>query len=506
MFPEAAARVVCLASTLLLTSSAWAAVPPAAGSPEAFDAEVGRYWSSFQGWWVPDLQTVIPEGALSRWTLRVTGDGTYSDNIDRTENPREAFLANGNVGLSWLRRSSRLDGSLEARHIEPLYRSDALEGRDLRSDALAAALRWQAARNLSLSGGGDVTRSAESGVDAAPEGVRSTYQNRFDNYAAHAEYSWRASQAVSNTSSYQFHYRHYRSDESEGEDTRSHVAATRLAVQFAPTDTLSGGYRYAREQTGGDANRTNHGADITWEHVLRFAPENPPQRVSLGYAVDRGNPSEGSDYWLHSATLGYSLPFSPTTDVGLRGGMQWLVPGHGEADRFWSWGADLSHRFTAYTTATLGVSQALEYALPSSRTERTELTDVRRVRAALDSQVARRWDGHLEGGYEEGYPKGESLDAAGSGDYWVGRGAGSLRVRLGQRSFALAEARLSRRNEDQTEDDYWLYGGGISFHAQFLEWLSGSVRYSHERQRMAAESDLASYRENRVEASVTFEW
>ena len=126
MFPETAVRVGSLSAALLLASVASAAAPPVPGSPEAFDSEVARYWSSFQSWWVPDLQTVIPEGAVSRWTLRATGDATFSDNIDRTERPREAFLSDGNVGLSWLRRSPRFDGSLEARHTEPLYRSGAL--------------------------------------------------------------------------------------------------------------------------------------------------------------------------------------------------------------------------------------------------------------------------------------------------------------------------------------------------------------------------------------------
>lgn len=510
MFPKMRLAVIVLGGVFVLPVALWGADAPAPpASQEAFESDVRTYLPFFHGWLGSDLRTAAPSGSVSRWTVGASLDGTYSDNVDRTEEKQEAFSSDVGLSLSWLRRSPRLDASIEGRYLFPVYRSEALEGRDLRTYSAGASGRWQPAATLSFSGGGNLDRSAETGIQAAPEGVRSSYENRFDNYNAHAEYSWQPLQSLSNTGSYRYHYRNYVSGDAEGEDARSHEAGTSLEYRPGALDTLGLGYTYALEETIPNADaplqereeRTNHRVNASWGHRFRFASSDPFTLATLSYAWDKALFLEGDDYSHHAVSVALSRALSARTDVGARGGYEWLVAGGTRTENLWSWGMDLTHRFTAYTRATVSASRGWEYAPATSRTERTTLTDVLRVSAELVSQLTRYLEGTIAGAYVAGKPERGLEGAGGEGNYYQGSGSGIVRLRLGERSSASVDARLSHRSSEL--DEYWLFGSGVSVEARLWTWLSGTLRYSHER-RGASGAD--NYKENRLYGALSSEW
>lgn len=489
-----------------------AEVPPSPGSREAFESDLARYLPYFRGLLGSDLRAVAPEGAASRWTFRATADGAYTDNTDLSESGRDAFSSDANLGVSWLRRAPRLDASLDGRYTFPLFRSSALEGRNLDAYSLAAAGRWQAASHLSFTAGADVDHNVESGLREAPEGVSTGYRNRFDNYTAHAEYAWRALESLTTTGSYRFRFRNYRGGTAEGEDSRAHDASLQLQYRPLPLDAFVLGYGYGLETSPANAaaglpdgeERTNHKGEASWAHQFRIFTDDPLKTAKVSYALDRGDFGGGNDYWFHGATVELSSPLSPRTDVTGRLGFRWLLPGREDGETGWAWGAGLAHRFTPYTTGSVSLSKDWQYAVATSKTERTVLSEVQTLSADLQSQLTRYWQGNLSGGYDSGTPL-----AGGGGssqEYWGARAAGSLIVRLGQKTFVEGDAKLSRRCTKASDDDYWLYTAGLSFHTWLLEWLSGALRYSYERRVTDSTSALVNYRENLLYASLTVEW
>jgi hypothetical protein len=228
--------------------------------PDAFESDLLRYRSFFDyGGFEPGLETLLPEGYTAQWRLKTAVDGEYTDNVDKEEHGRDAFSTNGSLGLGWVRRSPRLVGNADYRFSSSLYESSAIDGRNTTKHAAAGAFKWQAGKDLTFDAGGHFTQNVEQGLDFQLRGVRSTYDNRMDEYGARASYSWRMSRTITNNSSYEFADRQFVSDNAEGEDTRSHRVGTVIGWQASAKDALTLDYSYVLDdETSTSTSRQNH--------------------------------------------------------------------------------------------------------------------------------------------------------------------------------------------------------------------------------------------------------
>jgi hypothetical protein len=516
---------------------------PAKADP--FAEDLLRYRSFFDyGGFTPDLGSILPTGYGSRWTVTAGVDGTYTDNVDKTPDSSSALWSDGVLGVGWLRRSPRLEGSLDYRYSAPIYKSDAVQERNLTSHTGAAALRWQAAERLSLSASGSAAQNFVGGFQTPVYGVRSSYENRSDQYDARLDGSWKPSAAVAATGGYSYSYRNFVAGDAEGDDTLTSRASAGVTVQASPRDTANVGYAYEfQEDFGAPQRRGSHSARAGWDHLLVGASGRRLGTVTLAYRLQRELSDLQEDYWSHAVDLGYGKDLSAHTHAAVRGGYEWSEAQGGETDRSWIGGADaehrfseqttlslgvdrslqfvpeqsrfvdswsyrasLDHRFSAYTSGRLGVSQGWEYRPATSRTDFSVLTETRRASGSLASQWGLRTKAGIEASYESGTRDGGGSAASSVGDYWDAGGAATIDSGLAREGFWGAKLEVHRRQNAQSDDDYLLEIASLLYRREVLTWLTGTLRYSHERRDYDAPSTLGSYHENQVIASLTAAW
>jgi hypothetical protein len=472
------------------------------------EADLSRQRAYFEpGTVSSDLGGLLPGGERSVWQLHFLLDGTYTDNVNQEEEGRDAFFSNGSAGLGWSRRSPTLDGRLDYRFTAPVYQSKAVEDRNTKSHAAAAAADWRAARHLTFSGSGDVTQNVETGLERSPAGVRSSFRNRFDEYGARVEYAWQPPGRVSNSGRYLFHYRDYLSGEAEGEDVRRHEAAETFGYRVTERDRFVLALSYAQEEALGIAERRqNTGLSASWVRTLASFLRDPRSSLTVSYLLDRGVVEGAVDYWNHLAKAAYAVALSPRTEAGVETGAHWILPSEGDAFASWVGGVNLSHRFTEHTTGAVAASRSWEYAPATSRSARTTLTEARRVTVDVTSRLARYWDGSLRGSYLQGIPEERVAREPDVRPYRESEAVGVLQVRTRELDTLALDYRWVRRLTDDSDDDFTLHAAALSYRRQFAAWLAGFLRYSHERRDPSGGSPLAGYRENRVYGNIGVTW
>lgn len=540
------------ARLLLAAALSWA---PAAGAQEVeeptdFERDLLRYRSFFDyGGFEPSLESILPQGAVSRWRGSATVDGTYTDNYgQRGTRRRGAFYSDASLGVGWLRRSSRLDAVADYRYTTALYQSDAASDRERASHRAAGSLGWQAAERLHLSAGGYLAQNLEQGFAAPRLGVRSNYDNRSDEYGANAGYRWVPTRALSNSGQYAFTYVDHPSSRAEGEGYRRHRASEDLGIRLGAWNSLALRYGFAQEETlGGGRRRDDHNGTVSWTHTIGSYLNNR-RRSSLTLSYDAGRvayvePEDvvapADDYWSHMGTARYRIAPSPRTELSVHAGYQWIVPDEGEGQSSWVGGADVDHRFSERTRGLAGVAHRLAY-LPeardtrevwtyygelrqrlseharghvrwehawdyepaSTRTGATVLTETRRATAGAETQLTRVLRGTVQVHYVSGNPR-ETLSTEPGGRYWQAGGLAELVAELGPKGFLGAEYRAARRQTRDSNDDYFLHRGSLFYRRPVLSWLEAVLRYSHERRTYDGSSNQANYFENRIYASLT---
>ena len=508
--------------------------------PGLFETQLLKYRAFFgYGGFEPDLERIFPEGYWTKWTPSVSLDATYTDNVDKDERSENAGWLDGALGLGWLRRSPRLQASADYRYSTPIVSSGAVSDRNLSTHAAAGAVRWQAARHLSVSAGAHATQNFDQGMGAPLPGVRSSYSNRSDEYGVTGEYSWRASKNVTNRGGYDFSYRNYLSKKAEGEDSLRHHGSEALGWQMTPRDRLDLGYDYVSERTLGDSlGRQTHRVDSSWGHRLLWFPDYRSAEVGISNAFERTLEEEGTSYWSDSVQARYSQGLSTRTTVGAHGGYKWIIPDEGDRQGSWVGGADVSHRFSEhtrgsaaafhsleyvsqdeearrswgyrgsldhrfgrYTSGTLSASQSWQYEPATSRTDVTVLTRTRQV----GGTVSHRFSKNLRGSARASYLEGDPQDA-GDGPYWQGSGGATVTVTVGRDGFVGAGYSLTRRQTDESDDDFQTHTASLFYRKKLLDWLHASARYSYEREDFDAPSSQEGYRENRVSFRGTAVW
>jgi hypothetical protein len=522
---------------LILTTSGYG---QEAAEPGLFERQLLKYRAFFgYGGFEPELDTIFPEGYRTRWTPSVSASATYTDNVDKDENSRDAAWVDGVFGLGWLRRSPRLDASADYSYSTPIYRTENASGRDTSTQAAAAAVRWQALQHLSVSAGAHVTQNLEQGLASPLPGVQSSYDNRSDEYGFTGDYSWRASRGVTNRGAYDFSYRNFVSKKAQGEDSMTQHASEGLGWQLTARDRFDLGYDFASEETLGESRgRQNHRADASWSHRFLWFPTYRGASLRISGAFERGLEDEGTGFWSDSLDAGYSQSLSTRTSVGVNGGYKWIFPDEGGREESWtaganashrfspftngsasvfrsfdyvaqdaqarsSWGyrADLDHRFARYTTGTLSASQSWRYEPETSTTDVTVLTRTREVVGTLSHRISRYVSGSARASYLEGDP-----GRAGNGPYWQSAAGATVTARIGRDAFLGAAYELTRRQSEEADEDFLVNAGRLFYRRQFLEWLYGTVRYSYERKDYDSPSALDGYRENRVNVTATATW
>ena len=473
--------------------------------PDPFEQDLLRYRSFLDyGGFTPELEALLPRGYVSRWRGSVGVSGTYTDNVDQDAERRDAYWADGTFGLGWTRRSPRLTGTADYRVSTGLYQSSAVEGRNSTSQALLGAFRWQASPRLTTHVSGHVTQNLEGGIGEGPSGVRTAYANRSDTYGVQAGYTWRLARTVTNSSSYSFSYRNYLSDEAEGEDTRSHSFSTSLGWQGPGRSSWGLSYGYSRsEEVSTGLGRRNHTGSISWGYRLVPFLGTNPTRVGLSYSVDRGLPDEGEKYWKHSWRGSVSHAWSPRTRGSAHVGYDWLRPEYGGDERSISYGANLRHAFTRYTTGSAGFSEGWSYEPVSSRSDYTEITKTRRIFGSLST----RWGRTLRSSITCSVVETDENRRIGGNenDYREGSVNASLSGRLGERGFWGAGYRFGRRWSD-AQDDYTLHRWKGFLRQAWSRVWSTRLSFSHDRRYYDAGSTNDSYFENRVSVQVSAAW
>lgn len=541
-------RLILLACAAALV---WAAAAGAqeAEEPTDFERDLLRYRSFFDyGGFEPSLESILPQGAVSRWRASAKVDGTYTDNYGGRGRRQDAFYSDASLGVGWLGRSPRLDAMADYRFTTSLYQSAAASDRERASHRAAGSLGWQAAERLHLSAGGYLAQNLEQGYAAPRLGVRSNYDNRSDEYGASAGYRWVPTRALSNAGSYAFTYVDHPSSEAEGEGFRRHRASEDLGVRLGAWDSLALRYGFAQEETlGGGRRRDDHDGTVSWTHTLGSYLNNR-RRSSLTLSYDAGRvlysePEDAAapsdDYWSHMGTARYRITPSPRTDLSVHAGYQWIVPDEGEGKSSWVGGADADHRFSERTRGLAGVGHRLvylpeakraeeiwtyygelrhrlseharghlrwehawDYQPASARTGATVLTETRRATAGIEAQLTRVLRGNVRGHYLSGNPR-ETLSSEPGRRYWQGGGRAELVAELGLEGFLGAEYLAERRQTRDSGDDYFLHRGSLFYRRPVLSWLEAGLRYSHERRTYDASSAGKDYFENRVYASLT---
>ncbi len=491
---------------LLLGAGAWPrGVRAEQDEPDPFEQDLLRYRSFLDyGGFQPDMESLLPRGYVSRWRTSVGVSGTYTDNVDQDAERQEAYWADGTFGLGWTRRSPRLTGAADYRLSTGLYQSSAVSGRNSTTQAFLGALQWRASPRVTAYLNGHVTQNLSEGVLDGPSGIRSGYANRSDTYGLRTGYTWRLGRTVTNRSSYSFSYRNYLSDEAEGEDTRSHSFSSSLGWQGPGRSSFGLSYGYSRsEEVSTGLGRQNHTGSISWGYsFVPFLGTNRT-RVGLSYSVDRGLPDEGEKYWKHSWSGSVSHAWSPRTSGSAHVGYDWLRPEYGGDEHSISYGADLRHTFTRYTTGGIGFSEGWSYEPVSSRSDYTEITKTRRVYGSLST----RWGATLKSSVTASVVETESDQQFGGsdGDYREGSVNANFSGRFGERGFWGAGYRFGRRWSDG-EDDYTVHRWKGFLRRTWSRTWSTRLSFTHERRYYDAGSTDEDYFENRVSAQVTAAW
>ncbi len=474
--------------------------------PDPFEKELLRYRSFLDyGGFTPELESLLPRGYASRWRVSLGISGTYTDNVDQDAERQEAYWADGTFGLGWTRRSPRLTGTADYRVSSGLYQSSAVEGRNSTSQALLGALRWQAGRRLTTYMSGHVTQNLEGGIGEGAPGVRTAYANRSDTYGVSAGYTWRLARTVTNSSSYSFSYQNYLSDDAEGEDSRSHTFSSSLGWQGPGRSSFGLSYGYSRtEEVSTGLGRQNHTGSISWGYSIVPFMGGSPTRIGLTYSVDRGLPDDGDKYWRHSWSGSVSRALSPRTSGSAHVGYEWLRPEGGDDERSVTYGADLGHRFSEYTSGSLGFSEGWSYEPVSSRSGYTQITKTRRVYGTLSS----RWGRTLRSGLTASYTETDADDRFGGadGDYREGAAGAEISGGAGRDGFVGAGYRFVRRWSEGTDDDYALHRWTGFWRRSWTRVWSTRVSFTHERRYYDKGSTDDSYFENRVSAQVSAAW
>lgn len=536
-------------------------------APDPFNEDLLKYRSFFDyGGFEPDLTGVLPSGYVSRWTVTGGVDATYTDNFDKTRDARGAFWSDAVLGLGWLRRSPRLDGTFDYRFSTPLYQSGAAEGENLTDQTAASSLRWRASERLTLTGSGTVAQNNIGGQQASNKGVRSTYDNRSDQYNALAGASWQPTSAVEAKGEYAYSYLNYVSAEAQGQDTLTQRASGHVAVKASPRDTakLTYAYDFQRSSDGAAVQETlpdgtvtslgrpqqrqSHNVDAAWDHALLRSSGRALGVVTLSYRFEEDFADLQPDYWTQAVNLGYGQDLSVRTHVSARAGYEWghatdatadqswivgaealhrfsertsvsggveralqFVPEEGQFIDTWNWHAVLDHLFSEYTKGSLKASQSWEYRPVSSRTDFAAMTRTKRADASLTSKLWARTKAALSVSWELGQRDVQvegtgNQEAAQAGDYWESGAAATLDSGVAREGFWGARLEVNRRQEAGTDEDYVLGIASLLYQREFLTWLTGGLRYSFERRNYDAVSSLDSYYENRVYGSLTATW
>lgn len=488
----------------VMAASAAPAAEPA--EPDPFERQLTRYREFLDyGGYETGVEGLLPKGAVSRWRLSAGVGLTYTDNLDQDRERRDAWWADGSLGLGWERRSSRLLGSADYRISTGLYESSAVSDENTTTHALAGGLRWIASPRVTTYVNGHVGQNLEEGFGGGPTGVAAGFRNRSDEYALSAGYTWRLGASVTHNASYGFSYRNYVSDDAEGEDTRSHRASAGLGWGGGRAGRWSLGYGFGRtEEVSTGERRDNHSGTLGWSRTFLPLADPRPTTVGVSYAVDRGLPGEGDRYWSHGVSVSLGRSWSARTTTSARVGYQWVRPDEGGDERSVTWGLDASHRFSEYTSGTIGVSQGWSYEPASSRTEFTELTKTRRASGALSTRWGRRLTSRVSASVVDAETRVEGAGAS-DDDYWEASAGADLSAGVGRGGFWGAGYRFSRRMSDAAEDRFRRHRWN-----GFVRWAWGrvwSVRlsFTHDRERY---DDLPQddYHENRVTAQVNAAW
>ncbi|RMG93525.1 MAG: hypothetical protein D6708_05170, partial [Candidatus Dadabacteria bacterium] len=91
----------------VMAASAAPAAEPA--EPDPFERQLTRYREFLDyGGYETGVEGLLPKGAVSRWRLSAGVGLTYTDNLDQDRERRDAWWADGSLGLGWERRSPRL--------------------------------------------------------------------------------------------------------------------------------------------------------------------------------------------------------------------------------------------------------------------------------------------------------------------------------------------------------------------------------------------------------------
>ncbi len=497
-------RPVPLAVPLVLLLITWPFVATAqeAQEPTRFEQDYLRYRSVFDyGGFQPDLSTILPTGTAGRWTVHGGVDGVYSDNYEQDTVRRDAFSLDGFAGAGWLKNTPRFQGSVDYQYRQDVYLSDLLEDEDHSAHRVSGAFGWQARQHWNLSGGAHFAQRVETGVLGTPEGIRNTYNNRYDEYSGNIASDARLSRDWSNASSYEYRERDYDSAAAEGEDVTNHAAATRFDWRVRPRDTLSPGYEFRLEdnQTA-RTQRTNHLSSAAWAHNIPGGLGARSATVDLSYLGDRAEGQGMIDYWNHALDLGYRSALSPRTSGRLWGGYQWIRPDEGSGDKSWRYGVDGEHQFSERTILGLSAAHLWDYTATSSLSDTTTLTRVTRLSATLSSQVTRQVRWGLEAHQEQG---DVDVVVSGDGDYWQTRGLARVSFDAAGTGFLGTDYQCTRRSQDLSEEDYYHHRASVFGQWLAVEWLSLGLSYAFEYRDYDSESRLDSYRENRITGNLT---
>ncbi len=489
----------------VLAVSSGAALSARAAEPDPWLERIGRYKAFFErGGFEPDLDTLLPSGYTSRWSVSAGISATYTDNLDQNAERRDAWWVDGTFGLGWLRRSPRLTGTANYRFSTALWESNEVEGRDTTRHALGGGVRWKASPHISGYLDGHVAQNLEEGLGGGLAGVRTSYANRSDEYGFQTGYRWRLGRNTDHRASYGFAYRNYLGDRAEGEDTRSHRFNTslgwggawsrhRVSYGFSQVDGLGTGYR-----------RRNHTASVAWTRRTVPLADPRPWDVGVTYTVDRGLPNTAGTYWRHALEGFTKRAWSPRTQGTLRVGYQWIRTQGEDTERGFTYGIALNHRFSAHTNGAMSWDQTWSYEPASSRTDVIQLTRTRRAVVSLSTRWSRSLTSRLDAAYVE-----TDVDARfgpGSQDY-VETSAGALvQAGVGRGAFTGMGYRFADRDSDDPDDSYRLHRWHAFVRKRWSRAWSASLTASHVRRRYDPGAASDDYMETRFALGVEAVW
>lgn len=331
---------------------------------DSFEKDVSSHKSYFQlDGAAADLDSIFPKGRRFSLKPSLSVEAAYSDNVDKEMDAVEAFMSKGKIGLEAVSVSPRLRSSADYSYQAPLYSSESVSDRELAGHDIAAAVKWMPAKHFNLSGGGYRLQNTNNGLMESLPGVTSTYENRADEYNANAAYSWTMSDKVKTKGGYEYSYRDYASNRTEGEDSRFHRANAEFEYEAPQENSLALGYLYfLQDRIKTDEESKEHNGFAVWTRTFRnFPGMYKKSSLSANYRANKGMPFTGSNYLDHSLAVSPTLGATANSDVGLVGAYRIISRERKEDIRIWLAGLDLKHRFS--TNSRLGVGGSYEAML-----------------------------------------------------------------------------------------------------------------------------------------------